>query len=748
MLKYYFILFSAFLAQKSFAQLLVARDTITVIENNYVLKMPWANGVNYSNVSNIDLNFDGKKDLVVFDKINQFSVGRFRCFINNGSAGQIKYIAAPDLSYSFPNTVNWGVCLDYNCDGKEDLLCSVNGGIKVYKNVSTPSLGINFVLEKAIVYSDFNPLGVPSIAPLYASTIGVPGFADIDGDGDIDILTFSSGGFYLEYHKNMSIEKGYGCDSLIYQLQDACWGKITEQSCSVSLNQCPLKPISDQFFPPNNKQPLHAGSCLMCFDSNGDNLLDLIMGDISCNTVQYASNTGSVTNAVISDTTKLYPNYPNKNSTTQIKMNNFPCTYYVDCDGDGKKDLVATPNAFGSENFNSLWYYKNASTTNTVNFQFVKKNFLQDEMIEVGQNSFPVLFDYDADGKKDLLIGTYGYYNTTSLKAQLALYRNTGTLAQPSFSLITRDYASISLQNLNNVMPTVGDIDNDGDIDICIGTSSGQIHWLENTAGSGNLCNFSLFHANSFSFTTNSAAAAPQLFDIDKDGKLDLMIGTKNGRIAYYKNTGSLTVPAYSLITNFFGGVDVKGDINLYGIDGYAAPHFFNEGPNTKLLVGNVTGTIFYYDVPAIITNTCNLIDADANNLNEGGQSTVFFEDINNDGKRDLFVGNGSGGLSFFSSLNQFVGINENTLSKAFDNITLYPNPTKNYLNLRVNELEFDSGKLIIYNILGKEIEVFEINSNSQSFLIKHISEGIYFAKITLTHNSQTKSIIKKIIIE
>jgi hypothetical protein len=513
------------------------------------------------------------------------------------------------------------------------------------------------------------------------------------------------------------------------------------------MNQCPLKPIKDQFFPPTGKQDRHAGSCLMCLDANGDNLQDLVMGDIACNTVQFASNTGSITNAVISDTTKLYPNYPNKSSTLQIKMNNFPCTYYVDCDGDGKKDLVATPNAFGSENTSSVWYYKNASLTNTVNFQFVKKNFLQDEMIEVGQNSFPVIFDHNADGQKDLVIGTYGYYNTTSLKAQLALYENVGTLSQPSFSLITRDYAAVSTKSLNNVMPTVGDIDNDGDVDICIGTSSGQIHWLVNTAGSGNVCNFSLFQANSFSFTTLSAAAAPQLFDIDKDGKLDLMIGTKNGRIAYYKNIGTLSAPAYSLITNFFGGVDVKGDINLYGIDGYATPYFFNEGVNTKLLVGNISGTLAYYDVPAIITNSCNLITSNANNLNEGGQSTVCFEDVNNDGKRDLFFGNGSGGLSFFSSLSPFVGIIESDQIKLSEHISLYPNPTDDQINIRINALEFETGKLMLFNTLGKQVLELDINSNSQTFILNTISKGIYFAKISLTQHSQTNSITKKIIV-
>jgi len=246
-------------------------------------------------------------------------------------------------------------------------------------------------------------------------------------------------------------------------------------------------------------------------------------------------------------------------------------------------------------------------------------------MIDVGQNSFPVVFDYNADGKKDLLIGTYGYYMNTSLHAQLTLYENTGSPTQPTYSLVTRDYASLSAQNLNNVLPTVGDIDNDGDIDICIGVSGGQIHWLENTAGANHVCNFSVFHNNPFSFTTNSAAASPQLFDIDGDGKLDLLIGTKNGRIAYYKNTGTSTSPAFTLITNTFGNVDVKADPVLYGIDGYAVPYFYKDNGDVRLLVGCTTGKIFFYDVYDDLTTPFFLFDPAVNGLNEGAQSAICF---------------------------------------------------------------------------------------------------------------------------
>jgi hypothetical protein len=151
--------------------------------------------------------------------------------------------------------------------------------------------------------------------------------------------------------------------------------------------------------------------------------------------------------------------------------------------------------------------------------------------------------------------------------------------------------------------------------------------------------------------------------------------------------------------------------------------------------------------VPTILTNSCNLISANANNLNEGGQSTVCFEDVNNDGKRDLFFGNGSGGLSFFSSLSPFLGIIESDQIKLSEHISLYPNPTDDQINIRINALEFETGKLVLFNTLGKQVLELDINSNSQTFLLNTISKGIYFAKISLTHHSQTNSITKKIIV-
>jgi len=744
-----FILNCLFIASLR-AQLPIARDTISVLENNYVLKMPWANGLNYANVSPLDVNGDGLNDLVIYDKSNQYAMGRFRCFVNTGGAGSLTYRALPDASYFFPSVKSWAVFHDFNLDGKNDLFCSTNLGIKVYKNTSNGGQ-LNFTLFKSLLYSNYNPTGAALDLNLYASSAGVPGFSDIDNDGDLDILTFAPQGIFVEYHKNLSKELYGHSDSLIYERHSDCWGKVSESNCTVDFGLCNgNKPLaySTTIIGPSStltSRPYHAGSCLTCFDNDGDGDKDLIMGDVSCNIVQFVKNSGTPTVALFNDTTKLYPNYPNKNSTQQIKLNNFPCTYFVDVDKDAKGDLLASPNTSSSENYKSLWLYRNIGNNSQANFQFVKDNFLQSDMIEVGQNAYPVLLDYNADGKKDLLIGNYGYYNNNFLQTRLTLYENIGTLSQPAFKLISRDYANLSTRNINHAMPTVGDIDGDGDIDILVGTSNGQIHWLKNSAGAGNICNFSTYLTNPFGFITISSAASPQLFDLDGDNLLDLLIGTMNGKVSFYRNTGSASSPAYSLVTTNLGNVDVTVDPLLQGFS-YASPYFYKENGNTFLLVGSISGQIFHYSVPSNINNAFTLLNSSANGLLEGPNATLCYDDINNDGKRDLFVGGAAGGLSFFSSASPFVGIDDKMAAKKYLNVNVFPNPFKNELKIEIPDSKFESAQLTIYNLLGEFLLQTNISLSNETINTSELDAGIYLMDLTVNESNQSFHIVKKII--
>ncbi len=740
-----------FLWKGADAQLPVAWDTIPVLENGYLLKMPWANGINFANVSSADLNFDNKKDLVLFDRLDNFGNGRFRCFINAGNPGELKYTADPFLSYYFPQSSDWAILKDFNGDGHADIFCSIASAIRVYKNTSVPP-HLSFALYKSALISNYYPQGPNGISALYVNPVAVPGIVDVDGDGDLDVLTFSATGFLIQWHKNLSMEKYGTKDSLEFELAEECWGKVAESNCTASLSYsyCTQSKPGFTTQPLSSGKEMHSGSCLTCFDSDGDADLDLIIGDILCKTPQYMHNVGTSASALFGDTTKMYPNYPSKNNTTQPSMNSFPCAYIVDADNDSKNDLIVAPNAQSSENYKSLWLYRNTSQTNTVNFQFVRNNFLQDEMIEVGQNSLPLLLDVDADGKKDLLIGNYGYYQGNTSNARLTLYKNIGTNVQPSFSLVSRDYASLGQFNLGGVMPTAGDIDNDGDLDLCIGVMSGQIHWLENTAGAGNPCNFSVFKYNPFSFTTLSSGAIPQLFDLDADGKLDLLIGMQNGNIAYYKNTGSVSggvlVPSFTLITNTLGNVDTKADPLVYGYEGDAAPYFFQENGSVKLLVGGITGAIAYYSVPTNILSPFNLINAQVNGYNEGGLSTLCYDDINGDGLRDMFIGNSGGGLKFYSSKSKYVGLTELQPFDLQELVTVFPNPSSQKVNVRIDQIEFERGKLELRNTLGQEVWSKTVTENSSMIDLSELPMGFYFLQVTLDLNGKSFLLSKKII--
>ena len=652
------------------AQLPVARDTLPVWEATQYLKFPFAGGLNYVSVSSTDLNFDGLNDLIFYDRCNSIGTGQFKCFIKNGS-GTSNYQADPDGSYFFPEVSNWALIMDFNGDQKGDLFASTSLGIQVFKNTSTPQNRLQFTPYKSVLNSNYNPGSPqPLFTNIYASPVGVPGIKDVDGDGDLDILTFSSQGVFIEWHKNMSLEKYGHKDSLIFELASDCWGKCSESNCQVGFNQCQSKPAEKTY---------HAGSCLTCIDIENDGDQDLLMGDVGCSDIQFAFNSGTPTSALITDTTRNFPNYPQKGNTQVIRLQNFPCAFVVDVDSDGKQDLLASPQTANSENTQSVWYYKNSSPNANAQFQFIKSNFLQSDMIDVGQASKPLLMDVNADGLTDLLISSQGTYTNGILSPRISYYQNTGTPQNPRFNLISKDWLNLSSYAFSGLCPAAGDVDMDGDVDLLIGTASGQIHWFENTAGPNQPVQLSVFKNNPFGINLPFGSAAPLILDVNADLKPDLLIGMRNGKLAYCQNTGLASAPTFSLISSFWGGIDVRVQTLRYGLDAFASPELLELSGQKFLLVGSVSGRIFQYSIPPMANQSAQLINDRVNFWNEGPQSTVCTKDINGDGVSDAFIGNASGGCSFFSSKASNVGLNHPLpLNKAY----VFPQPALDWISL------------------------------------------------------------------
>src|SRR5690554_2201272 len=200
----------------------IFNDSILVIKEGEKLQFPWAGGLNHPQFSSIDVDFDGWEDLFIFDRSKNL-IQVFKTIEENGIK---KYEYLYDSRSLFPEDIRYrAAMIDYNQDGKKDLFTYGLGGIKVYKNIGNATDGLRWEVVTEQLLSTYNN---GNKSNLYVSSSDLPAYVDVDGDGDIDILTFHLGGQYVEYHKNLSIEH-YGIpDSLEFELYNECWGKFNE----------------------------------------------------------------------------------------------------------------------------------------------------------------------------------------------------------------------------------------------------------------------------------------------------------------------------------------------------------------------------------------------------------------------------------------------------------------------------------------------------------------------------------------
>jgi hypothetical protein len=736
----FFLIVALLFSLNQLSAQLVRPDVAVQRSNGSQMLNPWAGGLNNPQFSEVDLDGDLVKDLLVFDR----SSNNYLPFLNSGTPFSPDYSFAPEFIQYFPQAEKFVLLRDFNCDGIEDLYCyyrnegSGETGISVYKAKRDVNGNVGYELFKELLR--YTEIGQTFQYNLYTSNIDLPDINDIDGDGDLDILNFHIGGGYVELFNNVSVENGWGCDSLKFELADNCWGRFYESGISTALD---LSPAFDSCANwagwtalRNNAGPRHAGSTLLSLDMNADGLRELILGDIAFDNLVLANNSGNRDTALILTQSAAFP------SVNPVSITAFPAAFYLDVNNDNIKDLIASPNADDiSVNDRVAWHYTNTQADDNPVFVLDQQDFLVSEMIELGSTAAPAFVDFNGDGLMDLVIGNYGIFiNASTYRTRLTAFENIGTANAPIFKLVNSDFASLQQYNLRRLVPTFGDLDGDGDFDMIIGLEDGTLLRVNNT-GTPTSPLFSTPIAN-FSGIDVGQHAAPNLIDIDRDNDLDLIIGERNGNSNFARNTGTASSPQFSTILNSqtFGFIDTR--ITNQSLDGNSAPHLVDHNGNFLLFMGSESGEIWVYD--SIDNNTLGTfrrISSDFDAVEVGRQSILSVADINADGLPDVVAGNKRGGVSLFSApYPTALKLTESEIS-YFD---FYPNPAKNQITIDFNNLNSLSKTISIIDAFGRVVKRFAVDENIETYHldIQDLASGFYVISFASQKSHQSKTLL------
>ena len=716
------------------------------------LENPLIGGLIAPQFVSFDLDGQGAEDLIVFERNGDVLLP----FLNFSTPGNPDYRYAPEYTTRFPKLIKFVKFLDFNGDGKKDIFAfsPMGPASEVYRNTSDGEISFELMNFN---FGAGNFIQIPAgngFTNLFISSIDIPAIIDTDNDGDLDILTFETGGSYMYLYQNMVKEQGLPDDTLVYRTVDQCWGNFFESGVDEAISLSDDRDDCSSGLLDGGSPPVrHAGSTVTAFDGDGDGDLDMLLGDISNNGLVYLENDEQDGDAFIISQDL---NFPANSEEANITV--FLGSFFIDVDNDGKRDLIVCPNnELGSDNINHIWYYNNVGEDNAPVFELVQKDFLHETTLRMGHSSHPTFLDYNEDGLTDLLVGmNYVFSEGEASSISLFLYENIGSLSEPSYRLVNDDYLGLS-SDLNSsygfLAPAAGDLDNDGDTDIIISDNRSNIFYFENEAGPNQPYEFNgyIYEYQGLKVGSNGK---PQIIDLDGDGLSDIVMGEKRdngtpatgeaGGVNFYKNIGSVGNPLFDEDETVFPNTDILGRIYTKrnsDISGGSSPYFFYIEGELNVAVGSRSGRVYHYDnITDNVYGEFNLLTDSLPILNSGRRTSVALEDLDNDGFHEMIVGNDSGGLmAFNTTFYKRDPVSTKEIEEA--PIIIVPNPAQDYI--RVVSENLSSGKFSILDVEGKTMMQGNSDKLSSSYDISLLPSGVYILRIQTEEGTSVEKFVK-----
>ena len=288
--------------------------------------------------------------------------------------------------------------------------------------------------------------------------------------------------------------------------------------------------------------------------------------------------------------------------------------------------------------------------------------------ILVGSYSVPSYADWNADGRPDLIVGEK---TADTLWGKVRVYLNTGTAAQPQFNNFS--YAQSTAGDLKvtaagcmGCFPRVVYWDPDARQDLLVGLTVGKVMIFLNTGTESDPCfdGGALIQVGPAGATQEldvGSRATPVCVDWDNDNKTDLLVGGYDGRIRFYRNSGTGQPPVFEYES--FGGTPLQengSDLIVPLKRSSPTVCDFNNDGKKDLLTGDSEGKLLLYEnvgtdaAPAF--SGYSLVESEGTQINLGGvslwhRSRPFVCNLTDDGRLDLLVGSYDGKVRLYEGI-------------------------------------------------------------------------------------------------
>ena len=595
--------------------------------------------------------------------------------MGNGLSAQ-HFTAFEDYGWGYGIDLSVPAVADLDGDGVNDLLVGVRDG-SVMLCRELPSGGFLRLMRHGIDIT-----GISESAPC---------LTDLDGDGLLDLLVGENGGYIRHLEQETA-----GSTSFVL---------VTEEFLGIDIGAC-ARPV--------------------VIDLDGNGRLDLLIGSSDRFVSRYEQDAPGAL-----DFTErrhlVLPNVPD--SYTHVAL--------ADLDADGRLELV-----LGTWKGTLQLFTQHASVVDS--FLLVNETWCG---VTNAKRGAPCFTDLDGDGRMDMLLG--GYDGPVARYEQPAAGALDGWVEQSRNILNTWDFGTsctglvvdldkdgkmdilrtqVSEQTRDEPQPilhfrqaaagdlrleTVGvlegvtakrfdmlaamDFENDGRLDLIVARADERVeHYRQ---AEGNPASFELVTDTFLPELTGSwTSLIPVFIDLDKNGKMDLLLANSDGYIHRFEQqqAGSAVF-------------EKKKERFLTGMGYYPAPAFADLDGNGRLdmLVGGFNGKLKHYEQDAADPLVFANISSEFQEVHCGMNPVPQFVDIDLDGRLDIVLPDGEGGMSLYRDTGPNAVSPVPANGKDFRIVDISPNPATTAAMVRVDCRTSDSYTLRLVDVLGREVRHF-----------------------------------------